>query len=136
MKNAFEKTWQAVKTSLPIMAAVLMLVSLLNPVFEKYYPRIFTGSYIFDPFIGAVMGSFSFGMPIVSYVTGGELLEQGVSLLAVTAFVFSWTTVGIPMLPLEAAHLGKKFAIIRNGLNFIFSVLVAILTVATLEIIQ
>jgi len=136
MRIAFKKTLQTIKTSLPIVAGVLMLISLLNPFLEKYYVKIFTGNYFVDPLAGAVAGSVSFGIPIASYVVGGELLKSGVSLLAVTAFVFSWTTVGIPMLPLEAAHLGKKFAIIRNSINFVSAILIAILTIATLKLIQ
>jgi hypothetical protein len=136
MKIAFQRTIQTLKTALPMVAGILMLISFLNPIFQKYYPKIFTGNYFIDPLVGAIAGSFSFGIPIASYVTGGELLKEGVSLLAVTAFIFSWTTVGVPMLPLEAAHLGKKFAIVRNSINFFAAILIAILTIATLKAIQ
>lgn len=119
-----------------MIVGILMLISLLGPLFEKYYPKIFTGNYFIDPLIGAVAGSVSFGIPIASYVAGGELLKGGVGILAVTAFIFSWTTVGIPMLPLESAHLGKKFAIARNSINFISAILIAILTTLTLKLIQ
>ncbi|MEI6588007.1 MAG: hypothetical protein WCO05_03605 [Candidatus Moraniibacteriota bacterium] len=135
MKIATQKTFQTVKTSLPIVVGILMLLSYLSPILEKYYSTVFTGNYIIDPLVGALAGSVSFGIPVASYVTGGELLKAGVSLLAVTAFIFSWTTVGIPMLPLEAAHLGKKFAIIRNAINFVAAILIAILTILTLKII-
>lgn len=134
MKDALLKTIQIIKTSLPIIIGVLMLISLLNPLFQKYYPKIFTGNYIIDPFIGAVAGSISFGIPIVSYITGGELLKEGISLLAVTAFILSWSSVGIMMLPLEISNLGKRFAILRNVLNFTASILIAILTVLTLKL--
>ena len=88
-----------------------------------------------DPLFGALGGSFAFGMPITSYILGGEFLNKGVGLLAVTAFIMSWTTVGIFMLPLEINSLGKKFALVRNSINFIFSILIAILTIITLNII-
>jgi len=45
----------------------------------------------------------------------------------------TWTTVGSAMLPLEASFLGKKFAFIRNGINFVFAIIVSILTVLTLQ---
>ncbi|KKP70693.1 MAG: hypothetical protein UR69_C0003G0032 [Candidatus Moranbacteria bacterium GW2011_GWE2_35_2-] len=112
-----------------------MLISIINPLFEKYYPKIFTGNYFIDPLIGAVAGSISFGIPIASYVTGGELLKEGVSLLAVTAFILAWSTVGVMFMPLEISNLGKKFAIWRNSLNFISSIIIAILTIITLKII-
>lgn len=135
MKIAFQKTLETIKISLPIIIGILMLISILNPLFEKYYPKIFTGNYLLDPLIGAIAGSVSFGIPIASYVTGGELLKEGVSLLAVTAFILAWSTVGIMFMPLEISNLGKKFAIWRNALNFISSIIIAILTIITLKFI-
>jgi len=135
MKIAFQKTFQTIKISFPIIIGILMLISILNPLFERYYSKIFTGNYFIDPLIGAVAGSVSFGIPIVSYVTGGELLKEGVSLLAVTAFILAWSTVGIMFMPLEISNLGKKFAFWRNSLNFASSIVIAILTIITLKII-
>ncbi len=114
------------------MLGILLLIGLLNTGWQGYYERIFTGNVFLDPLIGALTGSVSFGIPIVSYVVGGELLEQGVSLLAVTAFIMAWATVGVAMLPLEAKFLGWRFALVRNAVNFVFAIVIAILTVYTI----
>jgi hypothetical protein len=106
MKQAFFKTTQVFKTVMPMLTGVLLLVSLLHQFFKNNYQHWFSGNLILDPFIGAIAGSISFGMPVTSYVVGGELLHAGVSLLAVTAFIMSWTTVGLIMIPLEASALG------------------------------
>jgi hypothetical protein len=111
-----------------------MFISLVNPLLQNYYTTVFTDNYFLDPIIGAIIGSISFGIPIISYVTGEELLNNGVSLLAVTAFILAWTTVGIVMLPLESSTLGKKFAISRNLLNFFTAIIVSILTILTLQL--
>lgn len=134
MKQAFRKTIETIKISLPMILGVLLLISLLNSIFKGGYTQIFTGNYLLDPLLGALLGSISFGIPITSYVAGGELLKEGVSLLAVTAFVLAWTTVGVAMLPLEIGVFGRKFAFLRNGLNFISAILIAVLTIATLRI--
>jgi len=136
MKQAIVKTLNTFKISFPIIIGILMLISMLNPLFQKYYPKIFTGNYFIDPLIGAVGGSIAFGIPITSYIAGGELLENGVSLLAVTAFMLAWTSVGVAMIPIETASLGRKFAIIRNSVNFVASIIIAVLTILTLNIIQ
>jgi len=133
MKNALIKTLQNLKTSIPIVIGVLMLLNILNPLVQKYYPKIFTGNYFFDPLLGAIGGTVSFGVPVASYVIGGELLKEGVSLLAVTAFMLSWSTVYFIMLPLEITYLGKRFAILRNSINFVTSIVIAILTILTLK---
>jgi len=65
-------------------------------------------------------------------VIGGELKNQGVSMVAVLAFILSWVTVGVVQLPAESLMLGKKFAIIRNFVSFLMAILIAILVVLTL----
>lgn len=133
-KEALAKTIKNLKTAIPIMAGVLMMVSIVNPFFSEYYSRVFTGNYFTDPLIGAIGGSIAFGIPITSYVVGGELLAKGVSLLAIAAFMLAWTTVGVAMLPLEISFLGKKFAIYRNIFNFFLAIIIAALTMLTLNI--
>ena len=133
-REAILKTVQSFKTSLPIMIGILLLINLINLFAKDYYPNLFTGNLIWDPLIGALAGSFSFGIPITSYIVGGELLKEGISLLAITAFIMSWSTVGIAMLPLEAKFLGRRFAFVRNGLNFIFAIVISILVILTLNL--
>ncbi len=133
-KEAVFKAGRTIKTSLPIIIGILLLVNLINLFANNYYSKIFTGNLILDPLIGALAGSFSFGIPITSYIVGGELLKKGISLIAISAFIMTWTTVGVAMLPLEAKFLGKRFAIVRNILNFIFAIVISILVILTLTL--
>lgn len=128
------KALRTFKTSIPIMAGILLIINLLNPLLRDSYADIFTGNYLLDPLIGALAGSISFGIPVTSYVVGGELLSAGVSLVAITAFMLAWATVGSVMLPLEIKHLGKKFALWRNFISFVFSIVIAVATVLTLNL--
>ena len=129
LKESVIKAAQSWRQMIPTLVGVLLLANLINAWFQKYYSVIFTGNYLKDTLIGAIAGSLSFGMALTSYIIGGEFLQKGVSLLAVTAFIMTWTTVGIAMLPLEAKMLGTKFAVWRNILNFIFAIIISILTV-------
>ncbi len=134
VKQAVIRSLYIFKSALPVMIGILLLVNLINVFAIDYYADIFTDNLLIDPFVGALAGSFSFGIPITSYIVGGELLEKGISLMAITAFILSWTTVGTMMLPLEAKFLGWRFALIRNGINFVFAILVSILTAFTLKL--
>jgi len=136
MKKAFLQTLNLFKTVLPMLIGILLLVSLLHQFFQSHYKEWFTGNYLLDPLIGAVAGSISFGIPITSYIAGGDLLRAGVSLLAVTAFIMAWTTVGLVMVPLEASVLGRRFAVVRNLLNFFFALLISMATVFTLRLLS
>jgi hypothetical protein len=136
MLDAIKKTLESLWTSLPIIAGVFLLVALIEPLLGSIYPVIFTGNILIDPLIGALAGSISFGVPVISYVTGGELLRQGASLLAVVAFILSWSSVGIITLPLESACLGRKFALARNTINFISSIVAAVLVFLTIKLLS
>ena len=132
-KQAFLKTVQSLKRSLPILLGVLMLLSLATSLIPKsLYGKIFTGNHLIDPLIGAVVGSIAGGNPVTSYLIGGELRLQGISMLAITAFLVAWVTVGLIQLPAEALMLGREFALIRNGISFVMAIIIAILTVLTL----
>lgn len=136
MQKTFVKTLKTLTSSLPIMIGVLLLIGLLNSLFQENYAKFFSGNFLIDPLIGSILGSISFSIPLTSYIIGGELLESGVSLLAVTAFIMTWTTVGVAMVPLEAKYLGKKFAIVRNIINFFFSIIIAILTILIVNLFK
>ena len=133
---SFYKALKSFGTILPVLIGVILLIGL----FKIYIPpklisSVFTGELLRDTFFGSMIGSISAGNPITSYIIGGELLKEGVSLFAVTAFVTAWVTVGIIQLPAEASILGKRFALMRNVLSFLFSILVTIATVLTLRVI-
>ncbi len=134
-KQALAKASRAMYRSLPIILGIIILVSLANVLVPKsLYTLLFKGNFILDPFIGSFLGSILAGNPITSYIIGGELLKQGISLIAVTAFIVSWVTVGMIQLPAEMMLLGRRFAITRNVTAFFLAIIVAILTILILTL--
>lgn len=135
--DSTKKAAKALWTSFPMIIGTVLLVSLISALVPKsFYLSIFSKNSITDSFIGSLIGSISAGSPITSYIFGGEMLANGIGLIAVTAFLVSWVTVGIIQFPAESAILGKKFAILRNVTAFFFSIIVAIITVLILEVIK
>jgi uncharacterized membrane protein YraQ (UPF0718 family) len=135
LRSAVKKTARALWSMVPVLAGVVLLIGLANAVIPKSaYSSVFTGG-IADPVIGGALGSVLAGNPVTSYVLAGEFLKQGVSLIAVTAFLVAWVTVGIVQLPAESIILGRKFALTRNILSFVFSILVAVTTVFVMGLI-
>jgi hypothetical protein len=88
-----------------------------------------------DTVLGASFGGIAIGHPLVSYILGGELLDAGVSLFAVTALIVSWVTVGVVQLPVEALLLGRRFAVYRNLLCYLFAIVIALCTVFALRLL-
>jgi hypothetical protein len=134
LKNSIFKAGNALYRAFPLILGTVLLVSLFSLIPKLFFTTIFSGTFL-DPIIGATIGSISAGNPVSSYILGGELLDNGVSLIAVTAFLLAWVTVGLVQLPAESFMLGKKFAITRNILSFIFSIIVALITVGILSIL-
>jgi len=133
VKEALTQTFGAIKMSFPTLIGILLLTSFIIAVVpSEWYARVFVGNYFVDAFFGAIVGSIAAGNPMTSYVLSGELLERGVSMIAVTAFLVTWVTVGIVQLPAEIMMLGKEFAITRNIVSFVSALIIAFLTIITL----
>lgn len=133
LKKASKKTLNSIVQTLPIILGVLMFIALVTTFVSKdVYSMIFTKNPVVDPLIGALFGSFAAGNALTSYVIGGELLTRGVTLVAITSFIVSWVTVGVVQFPAESMMLGKRFAVVRNVVSFLMSIVIAILTVFVL----
>ncbi|MFW0837643.1 MAG: hypothetical protein ACKKL5_01455 [Candidatus Komeilibacteria bacterium] len=133
---AFKNTLNNIKTTLPILIGVILFIAwIITIIPPTFYNKIFIGNSIIDSLVGALVGSMSAGNPINSYIIGEQLLKQNVSLVAVTAFILSWVTVGVVQFPAEALLLGKKFALTRNIISFFFAIIISMLTVLILKLI-
>jgi len=142
-KTLSERIWQSgAKTGkslwgiLPVLLSVLLIAALVVQLIPSVmHSGLFGRSTWLDTLVAAVIGSISTAQPIVSYIFGGELVKAGVDMMAVTALVVTWVTVGIVPFPAEAASLGTRFAFWRTSWAFIAALLVSFLTVEMLHVI-
>lgn len=133
VRESARKTLNSFKTSIPILVGVLLLISLvITAIPKEFYAALFAGNVVVDSLVGALFGSIAAGNPMNSYILGGELLKQGISLFAITAFIVAWVTVGVVQFPAESLMLGKRFAMVRNLVSFGLCIVIALLTVLTL----
>jgi predicted Fe-Mo cluster-binding NifX family protein len=122
---------------LPVMGGVVLLIGLFKTFLTReMISGFFLGRGLPDAFFGTCLGSLLAGNPINSYLIGGELLDRGVTLFGVTAFITAWVSVGLLQLPAEMAALGKLFALARNGLSFLFSIVMSLLTAGLFYLIM
>ena len=75
--------------------------------------------------MSAVLGSIAMMPTFVAFSTGDMLLKNGAGIAQVAALISTLTLIGIITIPLEAKHIGKRAAIYRNILAFVFSIIVA-----------
>ena len=114
----------------PMMIAIIGLIGLFKVFITKeMLTSIFTGNVVWDTLAGTFAGMIAVGQALISYIIGGELLDSGISMYAVGAFILAWVTLGLVKLPLEAEVLGWRFMLLRNILAFIFTIIIAVLAV-------
>ena len=135
-KEALVKAVKSIWNSLPILVGAVLLISLVKAIVPtRLLTTLFKNNQIIGPVMGSVLGSIFAGSPVTSYVIGGELLKQGVDLVTVTAFLIAWVTVGLLQLPAEAILLGKKFALTRNAVAFLLSLMGAFITAGLVSLL-
>ncbi len=133
---SLRQTGRAFWRLLPVLVGVLLLAALVAQSIPKLMQMgLFDRGPWSDTLTAAGVASVATGQPVVSYILAGELQKAGVELLAVTAFLTAWITVGVVSLPVEAQMLGWRFALWRNFIAFLFSLVIAWLTVSLLHVL-
>jgi uncharacterized membrane protein YraQ (UPF0718 family) len=77
--------------------------------------------------LSAAVGAVTLIPGFVAFPLAAAMLEKGAGFMQIGAFVSALMMVGIVTLPIEIKYFGKKLALIRNGLSFLFSFLVALI---------
>lgn len=134
--KAVIKAAKGLWNTFPVMIGTILLISLISVLIPKaFYASVFGDNWFINAIIGGSVGSISAGNPVSSYIISGELLDLGISLMAVTAFLVAWVTVGIIQLPAESSILGMKFALLRNISAFVLAIVVSIVTILIYNVI-
>ena len=93
---ALKRSGMQIVNLLPIFVGVVLLIGLFNAFISKdLLSSIFSGNALLDTLFGTGLGSILAGNPLNSYVIGGEMLEQGVSLFAIMISYFGWVYVAL-----------------------------------------
>ena len=120
----------------PMLLGVIGLIAILQIYVTPYMlSNLFGYSTFTDISTGTLIGAVSSGNPAMSYIISESLMSEGVSLYAVTAFILAWVTLGIVQLPAEASVFGVRFTIYKNILTLFSTMIVAYLTILTLQVI-
>lgn len=131
---SLKRAWRMFLNVLPQFVAILFLVGLLLTVLNPsaIERMIGTDSGFHGMLITALLGAVALIPAIIAFPIAAELLRSGAGLMQIAVFISTLTTVGFVTLPLEVRYLGKKAAILRNVLAFLFSFAVALVTGAVL----
>jgi uncharacterized membrane protein YraQ (UPF0718 family) len=133
-KKAFVVGGKALLKTAPSILSVLGIIGLtlgiLSP--QTIQKLIGAGTGFAGTLIAAVIGAVTLIPSLVAFPLAGSLLRTGASVATVSAFITTLVMVGIVTSPMEIKALGKKFTLLRNGLGFVFALLIALIMGAVL----
>jgi len=126
-RKALRKAWIAFENILPQFLVVILLVSLLLSLLDHdtILKIIGAESGWFGVLLAAIVGAVTLIPGFVAFPTAALLLNGGAGFMQIGAFISTLMMVGIVTLPVEFKYFGKRLAIYRNTLAFLFSFLVA-----------
>ena len=127
-KKALLKGLKALEGILPQLLVVLVAVALILAVFnaETISRFLGAGSGWIGVIIAALVGAVTLIPGFVAFPAAGELLRNGAGVLQIATFVSSLMMVGVITLPMEIKYFGKRAALARNALAFVFAFVAAV----------
>lgn len=127
----------AVKSFIRILPAVLIIITLIGLLLGFVTPNSISkiigkqsgfGGILFIAILGAILHIPA----LISFPLAASLIKSGASITAIAAFITTLTMIGTVTLPLEIKELGKKMALLRNGISFIIAIVIALIMGAIL----
>jgi len=131
-----QKTRQALRIALksfigiiPTVIAIVILIGLLLGFVPKsVISRILGEQAGFQGvMITGLLGAVLHIPSLVSFPLAASLLESGASVTAVAVFIATLTMIGMVTIPLEVKELGKRMAVLRNGISFIIAIAIGLI---------
>lgn len=128
-KEALRKAWKSFENMLPQLLSVLFIIGLTLAIIDPaMISKILGGeSGLLGALIGGVLGSLTLIPSFVAFPLASVLLENGAGIMQISAFISTLMMVGLVTLPLESKTFGVKASLVRNGLAFVLSFVVAAL---------
>ena len=126
-KQAIHKAWTMFMKVLPQFISIILLVGLLLAIITPQTIRSIIGieSGFMGMLMAALLGAVTLVPVLVAFPIAAQLLQNGAGIMQITVFISTLTMVGIVSMPMEIKYLGKKTAILRNILSFMFAFLTA-----------
>jgi len=114
---------------LPMVFVIIIIIALLLGFVPSEQISKFVGeqSGITGILLVGGLGAILHIPALLAFPLASSLLEEGASVSAVAAFITTLTMIGAVTLPLEIKELGKKIAILRNGISLIIAIIIALI---------
>lgn len=109
---------------LSIVFAIGLILTILPP--EEIAGFVGRQSVLVATVVAALFGTITLVPAFIAFPLVGTLVGAGVSVIPAVAFLTTLTMVGVVTFPLENKEFGLKFTAVRNGLSFVFAIVIAL----------
>ena len=122
---ALKKGWKAFENLLPQFLPIILLIGLGLAVLEPSTISRILGeeSGLTGMALAAVLGSIILIPGFIAFPLAASLLAAGAGYGQIAMLLTTLMMVGIVTLPLESSYFGKRLAIERNALAFVYAVI-------------
>ncbi len=126
---ALQQAWKSFENMLPQFLSIFIVIGLTLAVLSPATISRFIGqqSGWGGVVIGSLIGSVTLIPGFIAFPLAAALLQSGAGYTQIAVFISTLMMVGIVTLPLEIQYFGKKAALTRNSLAYVFSFVVAII---------
>lgn len=126
-KKALHVAFSMGKGMLGSILSIIFAIGLLLTIFppEQIASTMEQQPFMHATIIGALFGTITLIPAFIAFPLVGTLVDGGVQVATAVAFLTTLTMVGVVTFPLEKKEFGLKFALGRNVLSFIFSIVIA-----------
>ena len=132
--QALKKAWKSFEGILPQFLAILMLVGLMLAVVDASVISRLLGSEsgVMGMAVAAAIGSVTLIPGFIAFPLAASLLAAGAGYGQTAMFLTTLMMVGVVTLPLETTYFGRRLALKRNLLAFLYAVVSSFLLGALL----
>jgi len=125
---ALKKAWNSFENILPQLLSILVIIGIMLAILRPEVISSLIGekSGWLGMLMASLIGSITLIPGFVAFPLASALLKSGAGFMQIAVFISTLMMVGIVTIPLEIKYFGKKAAILRNSLAFVFSFIVAI----------
>ena len=129
------KTKQALKMAFGMgkgmLASILSIIFAIGLILTVLPPTEIAGfvgkqSVLFATVVAALFGTITLVPAFIAFPLVGTLVGAGVGVVPSVVFLTTLTMVGVVTFPLEKKEFGVKFTAVRNGLSFVFAIIIAL----------
>lgn len=127
-KQALKMAFGMGKGMLGSILSIIFLIGLILTILPPESIASYVGrqSKLLATVVSAMFGTITLIPAFIAFPLVGTLVHAGVGIVPAVAFLTTLTMVGIVTFPLEKREFGLKFTAVRNGLSFLFAILIAL----------